>query len=205
MEELEDLAADLELHAVAVRLVGVAVLRRPRQVGQPELPLVDHAVVARGELVAVEPGRDRFVGDHVRRLPPVGAGFLLVEVDAEHVIDVAVGEDGRIEPRVRPAAHGLVHRLGVEHAAGVDRNEPGLGLDHGRVGERVDEGDLGLHFGELTARCEGVMRLDRELAGEQLVGEVEHIRSLVGHGGQSRAGSRPCALPRESKRVLISR
>jgi len=48
VEQLELLAADLDVETVGVRLVGVAIANRPREVGQPELPLVDHAVVPGG-------------------------------------------------------------------------------------------------------------------------------------------------------------
>ena len=75
--------------------------------------------------------------------------------------------------RVDHAPDRLVHRLGMEYAAGVDDHEPVGGVDRGRVGERVDEREAGLDLGHLAARGERVVGLDRQLAGEQLVGQLE--------------------------------
>ena len=100
--QLERLAADLDVERVAVGLVGIAVLDRPAQPRRLELPLVDHRVVARGQPVAVEARGDRLVRDDARRRPAVGARLLLVEVDAEDVVDVAVREDRGVEPARRP-------------------------------------------------------------------------------------------------------
>ena len=101
-------------------------------------------------------------------------------------------------------ADGLVHRLRVEHAARVDHHEPVVGVDHGGVGERVDEGDAGLHLGQLPARRERVVRLDGQLAREQLVGEVEHVE-VFGHGGSLARRRRPGRLAAEMERVSILR
>ena len=50
-----------------------------------------------------------------------------------------------------------------------------------------------------------MMRLDRQLAGEQLVGEVEHVELLVGHGAQSRARRpRSPALPQRMETCFNS-
>ena len=145
-----------------------------RKPGRLELPLVDHRVVARGQRGSASK-RSAIASCATTRGggPAVGARFFLVEVDAEHVVDVAVGEDRGVEAAARPAADRVVHRLGVEHAAGVDDDQPVVGVDRGRVGEGVDEGDAGLDLGQLPAGRERVVRRDGQRAGEQLVGEVE--------------------------------
>ena len=88
--QLEQHPADLEAHLVAIGGVGVAVARRPHQVGCLELALVDDAVVAGGEHVAVETRGEGLVAHHGRCGPVVRAGVLLERTDAEDVVDVAV-------------------------------------------------------------------------------------------------------------------
>ena len=64
-----DVSPPDQVPAVGVRLVGVAVLPWPDQVVETELAPVDDLVVARGQHVAVEPGRQRLVRQHLGRRP----------------------------------------------------------------------------------------------------------------------------------------
>ena len=88
---------------VAVGLVGVAVLERPLEVGQLELPTVDHLVVPGGGDVAVEAGGHTLVRDDpdTRRAGVARRG--LVTLDAEDVVDVAVRVDDRVSGARIPA------------------------------------------------------------------------------------------------------
>jgi AcrR family transcriptional regulator len=179
--QLEALAADLEVEAGAVGLVGVAVARGPVRSGEPELPLVDDAVVSGGLDVALEARRDGFVRDDARRLPAVLLGFGLVQLDAEAVVDVAVGEDRGVEPVGAPGAQRLVHLGAEEGAARVDDDEARGGAECGCVRERGDERGGGEDLGQVPELAERVVVGGIELSGEEAVGGLEH----VGHATES--------------------
>ena len=156
---------------VRVRLVRVAVVGRPLEPLDLELPLVDRRVVARGEHVALEALRHVLVRDHVRLAAPLG----LEERDAEDVIDVPVRVDRGVERSLGPRPDLLVHRLGDEDPAGVDQHEAVVGLERADVRERRQErralGDLD----ELPGEPHRVVLLDRLTTRPQGVREPEHI------------------------------
>ena len=91
-------STDFELEMIAVGAVGIAVLGGPLERLEVELPAVDDSVVTGSHDVAVEPGRQRFVGHH-HRFGPSGLGRLGgPHRHAEDVIDVPVGVDRRVQP-----------------------------------------------------------------------------------------------------------
>lgn len=93
--------------------------RREHREWQLELPLIDDAVVPVGRLVAAEPLRECLVRQHPGRTVALG----LEELHGVDVVDVAVGEDGGVEPLVGPVAGRLDDRLGMERTSGVDDDE----------------------------------------------------------------------------------
>ena len=127
--QLEVPPADVEVEAVAVRLVGIPVVERPARLGERELALVDQAVVPGGRAVAVEAVGDGLVRDDARRRRAGGRVVGLVAVDAEDVVDVPVREHDRVQRQRRPVAHRVVHDVGEEVHAGVDEHEPVVGRD----------------------------------------------------------------------------
>ena len=191
MAELESFATGLEDENVTVGRVGVAVVDRPLQPFDAELTAVDHRVVTGRDAVAVEACRDELVGDHARCGPRVRARFLLVELDAEDVVDVPVREHRGVEPGRRPFAHRFVHARGMEHAAGVDDHEPVGGREHRRVGECLHERDRGQHLGELAGASHRVVLVDRRVAREQPVGQPEQLLGHLCHARQSGSGCLP--------------
>ena len=103
--QLEALAADVEVEPVAVRLVGVAVLGRPERLLRAELPLVDDRRCTRRSRRSGRSGPAIASCATTRGgCQPLLARFGLVELDAEAVVDVAVGEDRGVEPVAAPAA-----------------------------------------------------------------------------------------------------
>ena len=117
------------LHGVFVHvgLVGIAVLRGPHQILDPELATVDDLVVARGHDVTVETSRHMLVGNHVWRTPTVRCGFGFKETDAKDVVDVAMREHRGVEGIARPSSEFLVHLGCRERRTGVDHDEAVLG------------------------------------------------------------------------------
>src|SRR5690606_14155246 len=104
------------------------------------------AVVAGGQLVAVEAGRHQLVG-HDPGPGPARVGRLLLEgPDAHDVVDVAVGVDDGLEGQVGPAPDvGVVG--GRQHVgAGVDEDEAAVGREGADVAEAGDEGGAGRHL-----------------------------------------------------------
>ena len=169
-------AADRELQRVVVGPVGVAVLGRPVQVGEAELPAVDDGVVAGGEDVAVEAGGQRVVRDDLGGGPALGQRLLLPDRHAEDVVDVPVGVDGGVEAVRAPGADVVVDDLGQRGAAGVDEDEAVLGGEGGDVGEGGAEADA---VGDLDEAADVVDRVEggrRELAVPEAVGDGEDVR-----------------------------
>ena len=129
----EAAAAHRELERVVVGPVRVAVLGRPVQVGEAELPPVDDGVVAGGEDVAVEAGRQRVVGDDLGGGPALRGGLLLPDRHAEDVVDVPVGVDGGVEAGRAPGADVVVDDLGQRARC---RCRPGPGRPRWRTRRR---------------------------------------------------------------------
>ncbi len=182
--ELAGDPADLEVEMVAVGAVRVAVLGRPLERVDRELPPVDDRVVAGGQHVAVEAGRQRLVGDDHRRRPAAGGGLLLPDRDAEDVVDVTVRVDRGVEPARRPRAQRGVHLAGDEGAPGVDEYEPVVGVDRRDVGEGGHEGDPVGDLGHLRLLPEGgrdVIAGGPGLTAPEAVRGGEHVL-VVGHG-----------------------
>ena len=127
--------------AVVVGAVGIAVFRRPVQVLEAELAAVDDRVVAGGEDVAVESGRQRMVGDDLWCAPSLLSRLLLPDRHPEDVVDVAVGVHGGVEARVAPAPDVAVDHLGQGQASGVHQDQPVVGVEGRDVGERRREAD----------------------------------------------------------------
>ncbi len=175
---LDRLATDGQVDAVAEGVVRVTELAGERRSRQLELALVDDPVVTGRLAVAVEPCGDRLVGQDPRRPPAMIAGLLLVELDAEAVVGVAVGEHGRVEAELAPALDRVVDRRRGEPAAGVGEDETVVGRDHRDVGERGHERGVGRDVGQLTVPGEQAPRGGLHLSREHAVGEVEQ----VGHG-----------------------
>ncbi len=102
--------------------------------------------------------------------------LLFEDGHAEDVVDVTVGVDRRVEPELRPPAHGVVHGGGDEGRPRVDENQSLLGGEGRDVGERRDEGDS---VGDLRQPTEvspdGVDLRDVDVAAPQLVGQLEHV------------------------------
>ena len=98
------------------------------------------------------------------------------------MVDVAMREDRGVEPLRSPRLHRVVHGLRLEDAARVDDDEPRVGVGHGRVGERVDEGQARLHLDEFPGwagqrMVVGSGQITREQA-VRLLQEVHDRRAL---------------------------
>ncbi len=110
--------------------------------GRPaELALVDDLVVARGESVPLEPGRNRLVADH-----PGSRTAPLVCVGCEHprpadVIEVPVGVNDGVDRVVGPGPQRGHHRFAAERPAGIEGDQALFGVDQHHVGERLDQSD----------------------------------------------------------------
>ena len=195
--QLEALTTDVEIAARPVGLVGVAVLGRPLEVDQPELAPVDDRVVARGGAVAVEPVGDGLVRDDPRCCASRGPDLLLVPLDAEAVVDVAVREHRGVQQCRRPGPQRLVHPLGEERAAGVDEHEAIVGAERAHVRERGHERAAGSDLGQLAPLAHGVLRARVDLAPPQLVRQLEHRRHLPALGAARRAARAPLAALRD--------
>jgi hypothetical protein len=160
---------------IAVGLVGIAVVDRPFQVREAELPPVGHRVVTGGLAVPVEAGGDRLVGEHARRAGPLRGRLGLVAVDAEAVVDVPVREDGGVQQRRRPGPERLVDLRGEERAPGVDEDEAGVGRERAHVGERGDERRAVPDLGELAPLLHRVERRGVDLVVPQPVRELQQL------------------------------
>jgi hypothetical protein len=114
------------------------------------------------------------VREDTRRRPTVLVRLGLEQRHAEHVVDVAMAVDRRVEPLVRPRPQRGVDARSEELAAGVDQNEAVVGGDCADVGERRHErdtvGDL-LDFGAHDPQR--VVVADVQLAAPQPVGHIE--------------------------------
>jgi len=109
--QLEPRSSHIERHRLAVRVVRVPVVGGPLEAFETELATVDDRVVARSGDVAVEARRDRLVRDHAWLDRAVLARVGLVALDAEHVVDVPVGEDGRVQRVGAPPTQLVVDAL----------------------------------------------------------------------------------------------
>ena len=171
--------ADRELQHIVIGAIGVAVVRRPVEVLEAELAPVDDRVVAGGEDVTVEAGRQGMVGDHLRRLPPPFVRLLLPDGNAEDVVDVAVRVHGGVESGRTPAPDVAVHHRGQRQAAGVDENEAVPGLEGGHVGEGGGEADPVGYLDESADVVNGVHRGGRQLAPPEAIGNRQHVTRHV--------------------------
>jgi hypothetical protein len=115
------------------------------------------------------------VGDDPDVGPAVGRRLLLEGAGAEDVVDVAVGVHGRVEAGGVPLAHLGVDERGDERAAGVDEDQAVIGAEGRDVGERLEEGGALADLLELVGRGERVVVLDRDLAGDDAIGQVQEI------------------------------
>ena len=148
--------------SVAVGGVGVAEVRREQRRAERELPLVDHAVVAVGQVVPVEAVDDLLVGDHRRVGSRASSASKYGTANTWSTwpwVYTAVSSGASVQ-----AADRGVDLLGVEDAAGVDQHQPVVAHEGGDVGEALDEGEP---VGELDQR--GVPRHHQRV----LLGDVE--------------------------------
>ena len=193
-------ATDRDVQRVVVGPVGVAVLGGPVQVGEAELPTVDDGVVAGGEDVAVEAGRQRVVRDDLGGGPALRRGLLLPDRHAEDVVDVPVGVDGGVEAGRAPRADVVVDHPGQRCAAGVDQDEAVPGGEGGDVGEGGAETHT---VGDLDEAADVVDRMEgggRDLAVPQAVGDGEDVRW---HGPPGAAARPVRAAGSGARRLLL--
>jgi hypothetical protein len=117
--------------------------------------------------------------DDGHRPAPLGR-LLLEDGHAEHMVDVAVGVDRRVESEFRPPAQCLMDTRRHEGRPGVDQNQSLAGGEGRHVGEGRDEGHAVGDLGQATDIApDGVHLRDVDVAAPQLVGQLEHV---VCHG-----------------------
>ncbi len=160
----------------------------------------DDGVVAGREDVAVEAGGDRLVCDDDGGRPALRPRLLLERSDAEDMVDVAVGEDRRVQPTCGacrlPTAQAGVYLPGARGMTGVDEHEPVVGGEGAHASEGRQVGDPVRHLGERPVRGERVVGGDVRFAAPESVRQVEDVghpatvpscpASGVGFGGPGR-------------------
>ena len=107
----------------------------------PELPLVDDAVVAIREPIALEAVRHVLMPDDARPRMAVGVRVRDEGAGAAGVIHVPVGIDDGVEAPRPPLADGVHHPGAAVHAAGVEGQQAVVRLEQHAVGERLHHRD----------------------------------------------------------------
>ena len=115
----------------------------------------------------------------------------VVVLDAEAMIDVAVGQDRGVERVAVPSAQGVVHLLGEEEAAGVDEHEAVVGSNAAHVREHGHERRAG------TDLCQVAPLHDRVM--------VSDVRSPVHNWSASSSKSVVTAAPSCAAPIVASK
>jgi len=119
------------------------------------------------------------VRDDPRRGQPALLVLGLVTLDAEAVVDMAVGEYRGVQWSIAPGSQRLVDARGEERAAGVDQHEPFVGTERAHVRKRGDERSVVGQRGELAPLPERMVHADVDVAPPESVGDVEQVGHLV--------------------------
>jgi len=181
--QLQPSTGEVELKRGGVGEVGVAVVARPPQLLQAELPSVDDLVVPRGRPVAVEASGDPHMAHDPWGFEPPSRRIGLEGSDPGDVVEVAVGVHHRVDAGIAVATE-LGPDMGRDlGTAGVDEDEPLVGLQRGDIGPGGEEPDPRGHLDEVASDGEGGGHwpIGRgPLTGEELLSEGQEISA---HGG----------------------
>jgi len=155
VEEFEPLPADRERQGVVIDLVGAALADRVDVAGHVELLALHEAVEAMRVDIALHAPGDIAMGDDARTRYASAVRFLVDQLDAAGVVDMAMGKDHRMDRAIVPGADDIESLFGGIGLGGVDQNQPFACADRGHAAAEigcVDRDNIVVHLRDRAMR-----------------------------------------------------